>query len=231
MLKRFFGAEIIRTPQSAEMFFTRKSISTALGIPEKTIACRLSRLRYSSLKGLRYDGVHKGRKFYYKYVLDAFLSLILTIPTTSSSRTERHAQVIDFICTHISNLAFDGFTTLQGFYLPIEYRRAIMAYVCNVPTYRDIVPARFDADVAYMGTMLRNRHITAELLSQPEVYITRAEVTKIKGLDLAIYLLSTYTDASLNALMDLLSISMAAGDDYTEEEKNHLVEEMTQYVV
>lgn len=224
MLKRFFSAEIIRTPQSSEMYFTRKSISAMLGMTEKTIENRLKRLKYESLKGLRYDGKYKGRKHFFKYGLDAVLALIFTLRADDERRVERHAQIVDFITSHISNLCLDEFTSLKGYNLSLDCRRAILAHVCGVECYTDIVAARFDPDAPYKGSMLRNLHCTPELLSQPEVYVTRAEVTRVKAVDLAVHLLCTHlVDIPAPVLLTQLGIDTARGADYTEQEKINLI--------
>jgi hypothetical protein len=224
MLKRFFSAEIIRTPQSAEMYFTRKSISSMLGMTEKTIERRLSRLKYESLKGLRYDGKYKGRKHFFKYGLDAVLALIFTLPADDERRVIRYAQLVDFITAHISNLCFDEFTSLKGYHLPLDCRRAVIAHVCGVEKYTDLVLARFDPAAPYKGTMLRNLHCTPELLSQPEVYVTRTEVTRVKAVDLAVHLLCTHlVDTPAPVLLAQLGIDTSRGVDYTEQEKLNLI--------
>lgn len=229
MLKRFFNAEIIRTSQSAEMYFTRKSISTMLGLTEKTIEMRLKRLKYESLKGLRYDGKYAGRKHFYKYGLDAVLAMIFTLRADDHRRVERYAEIVDFITSHISNLCFDGFTSLQGYYLPLECRRAILAHVCGVEKYTDIVTARFDPAASYKGSMLRNLHCTSDLLSQPEVYVTRSEVTRVKALDLAVHLLCTYlVDMPAADLLAQLGIDTARGAPYTEQDKLNLIAHIEQ---
>lgn len=223
MLKRFFNAEIIRTPQSAEMFFTRKSISLMLGVSQKMIEKRLSRLKYESLKGLRYDGQYKGQRHLYKYGLDAILSLIFTLHADDQRRLERYQGIIDFITSHISNLCFDGFTSLQGYYLPIDCRRALISHVCAVE-YTNIVLTRFDPNAPYKGSMLRNLHCTPELLSQPEVYITRDEVTQIKAVDLAVHLLCTHlVDMPPQSLLEQFGVNITKGQDYTEQEKLNLI--------
>lgn len=224
MIKRFFGAEIVRTSQSAEMFFARKSISAMLGLTEKVIEKRLSKLKYERLKGLRYDNQYKGRKHFYKYGLDAVLSIIFTLPVGDSRRDERASEIVDFITSHIGNLCFDEFTSLQGYYLPIQARRAIMAHVCGVDNYKGIVLARFAPTAPYKGSMLRNRHCTPKSLSKPEVYITRAEVTKIKAIDLSVYLLCKYlVNTPEIELLSKLGINYEAGLDYTDEEKSNLI--------
>lgn len=224
MLKRFFSAEIIRTSQSAEMYFTRKSISAMLGMTEKTIERRLTRLKYASLKGLRYDGKYKGQRHFFKYGLDAVLALIFTLKADDNRRVERYAQLVDFITSQISNLCYDGFTSLQGYYLPLQCRRSIIAHVCNADKYTDIVLARFDVNAPYKGSMLRNLHCTPELLSQPEVYITREEVTRIKAIDLAVHLLCTHlVDIPANDVLAFVGIDISRGADYTESEKINLI--------
>lgn len=224
MIKRFFGSEIVRTTQSAEMFFTRKSISAMLGLTEKIVEKRLLKLKYEQLKGLRFDNQYKGRKHFFKYGLDAVLAVIFTLPVGDSRRNERASEIVDFITSHIGNLCFDEFTSLRGYYLPIQARRAIMAHVCGVDDYKDIVTARFNPDIPYKGSMLRNRHCTPRSLSNPEVYITRAEVTKIKAIDLSIYLLCKHlVDMPASQLLAQLGIDEARGLDFSEEEKTNLM--------
>lgn len=224
MLKRFFSAEIVRTAQSAEMFFTRKSISAMLGISEKAVEHRLSRLKYERVTGLKYDGQYEGRKHFFKYGLDAVLALIFTVKADDTRRVERYQQIVDFLCSHMGNLCFDEFTSLKGYHLPLECRRAIIAHVCGVEQYTDLVLARFDPAAPYKGTMLRDRHCTPDLLAQPEVYITRAEVTRVKGIDLAVHLLCTHlVEITPAALLLALGVDIKRGADYTEDEKLRLI--------
>lgn len=225
MLNRFFNAEIIRTSQSSEMYFTRKSIAQMLGLTDKTVETRLEKLRYKSLKGLRYDHKYTGRKHFFKFGLDAVISLIFTLKADDHNRLERYAEIIDFITSHIGNLCFDEFTSLRGYYLPIDCRRAIIAHVCGVDKYTDIVSARFDPNAPYKGSMLRNRHCTPRLLVQPEVYVTREEVTKIKGIDLAVHLLCTHLVATpAPVLLAQLGIDAERGLDFSDEEKTKMLE-------
>jgi|11_taG_2_1085331.scaffolds.fasta_scaffold05202_4 hypothetical protein len=220
MLKRFFSAEIVRTAQSSEMFFTRKSISLMLGMTDKAVERRLSRLKYKYATGLKYDGAYEGRKHFFKYGLDAVLALIFTVPADDSRRADRYTAIIDFITAHMGNLCLDGFSSLKGYYLDLQCRRAIIAHVCGVDSYTDIVHARFNARAPYKGTMLRDRHCTPALLIQPEVYITRAEVTEIKAVDLAVHLLCKHcVDTSPAELLLSLGIDTARGADYTEYER------------
>lgn len=225
MLNRFFNAEIIRTSQSSEMYFTRKSIAQMLGLTEKTVEKRLDKLKYESLKGLKYDKKYTGRKHFFKYGLDAVLSLVFTLKADDHNRLERYAEIIDFITSHIGNLCLDEFTSLRGYYLPIECRRAVIAHVCGVDKYTDIVLARFAPDIPYKGSMLRDRHCTPRLLIQPEVYVTREEVTKVKAIDLAVYLLCKHlVDTSPAALLVHFGIDSARGQDFSEEEKTKVLE-------
>ena len=225
MLNRFFNAEIIRTSQSSEMYFTRKSIAQMLGLTDKMVETRLNKLKYESLKGLKYDNKYAGRKHFFKYGLDAVISLIFTLKADDHNRLERYAEIIDFITSHIGNLCFDEFTSLRGYYLPIQCRRAIIAHVCAVDKYTDVVLARFAPDAPYKGSMLRNRHCTPRLLVQPEVYLTREEVTKVKAIDLAVYLLCKHlVDTPALVLLAQLGIDSARGRDFSDDEKTKMLE-------
>lgn len=220
-ISRFFGGEIIRTPQSAEMYFTRKTISTILGVTEKTVERRLARLKYVSLKGLRYDQAYEGRKHFFKYGLDAILAMIFTTKVDDARRTERYAEIIDFITHHIGNLCFDRFTSLQGYHLDIPFRRRLIAHVCGVP-YTEIVRDRIRSEAPYKGSMLRNTACTAELLHHPEAYLTREEVSVIKSMDLGIYLLAKHTPHTVEQIFDFCQITNM-GDDYTDNERENLI--------
>ena len=187
MINCFFGAEIVRSEHSAQMFFSRKEITRMLGISEKQIEGRLNRLKYPHIRGLRW-----GRLHHFKYGLDAVLALLFSASTHSERQTKRFRELSNFICTHIGNICFDGFSSMRGYHLPLQYRRAIMAHVCNVDTYTDIVTARFNNSLPDKGTLLKKSQCTLDLLIQPESYITRKEITHIKAIDLAVYLLAAH---------------------------------------
>lgn len=56
------------------------------------------------------------------------------------------------------------------------------------------------------------------------MYITRAEVTKIKAIDLSIYLLCKHlVDMPASQLLAQLGINEAQGLDFSEEEKTNLI--------
>jgi hypothetical protein len=232
MINKFFGGKVIRTPHSADMYFDREAMCRTLGIKEPALDKRLSKFKYESAKGLRFDGVRGIRAVWCKYGLDVLIGLVFSSSTPEERQRERYARIIDFVTGHINNLCFDGFANLTGWSLPIEQRRAIMAHVCGVDHYLDIPLDRIEVGADYHGSLLRNYHCTPENLAIPEVWITRQESTKIRAIDLAIYLISEHlaVNKSTDELLHSYGIETKMGV-YTDDDFSNVVEQITSLMV
>lgn len=233
MIKRFFGGDIIRSPHSADMYFDREALCRITGVPPQTLDKMITRLKYESAKGLIFDGDIGARTLWAKYGIDALIGLVMSASSKSQKEQERFAQIIDFVSSHINNLCFDEFASLRGWLLPIRCRRAIMAHVCGINRYIDIPLKRIRVGAPYQGSYLRGGyHCTPENLAIPEAWISRADSTAVRALDLAVHLIHTYllTDKGVEEILESLGIDPARGD-YTDDDAKSLVEDLRQLML
>ena len=232
MIKKFFGADVIRSPHSADMFFDRAALSRALGVGVNTLDKQLRAMQYDKATGLIFDGAEGARQGWAKYGLDVLIGLSLGARNKSTRQRERYALMIEFFRRHINDLCYDEFASLRGWLLPLDHRQAIMAYVCDVNRYIDIPLKRLRVGAPYHGSMLRNYHTTPRNLSAPEAWITRGESTRVRAIDLAVGLLCEHLNDEREPaeLLALIGIDIERGQ-YTEDDKAHLVESLTQLVL
>jgi hypothetical protein len=155
--------------------------------------------------------------------IEMFLALIFT-ETTEQARPFREAVI-----RVLSNLANDGFVSSQNYHLPVDYRRAITAYVCGVNHYLDIVRERWDKDSDSYGSSLSPVECSVDKLCIPDYFLMRSEITQVKAIDLAIYLLVSTcgtseptddTTASMyEKLFDIIGVDLQAGQQTAHQEQ------------
>jgi len=231
MIKKFFGADIIRSPHSADMFFNREAMCRALDLLPVTLDGQLKAMGYEQATGLIFDGEPNARALRAKYGLDALLGLVFSAKTKTRRHKERYTLIADFVKGHVNAICYDGFSSLTGWRLSEECRRAITAHICGVEFCGQLPEARIRPGEDYHGSLLRNYHCSPENLSIPEVWVTRAESTKIRAIDLAVYLLcENLVDLTTTELLLQLGVNPARGI-YTEEQRQQVVENLAKLVL
>lgn len=209
MLKDFFGIPVHRFGDLSQMFFTQKDLSYFLGMDKEVLNILLHQLKYSRAVGLPRSTKGRPRK----EVANVFtLEVLLGCMLNRKKKTADLEKVVHWVCDIINNLAYDGFVSLYGFRTDLQTRRAIISYITKVP-YSSIPLIRFDVeDVRYWGTIYRNqvkRH--SPRLYNPDSYITRSEVTKVKALDLSVYLVSKFADREQGEVLEFLGVDQNKG--------------------
>lgn len=225
---KFLDIPAIRVANSSRIWFTNEDIAKRLAIGADALKARMIGSEAGAYRRLKLrkdiawtsaspDLVARyGDKLHEHltaglFDMDYLLSAAFTLPT-QEARTLR-----DWIVYALNGLAYDGFTTLRNYHTPIEIRRALTAHVCGAESYLDIVKRRWNPAEFTRGTTLAPAEVTIDKLCIPDYYIDRAEVTRIKGLDLAIYLLCEYSSLDIEQICSIIGVSLPAGT-YTEED-------------
>ncbi len=219
---KFLDIPAIRVANSSRLWFTNSDIAQRLAIGADALKTRMVGSEagaYRRLK-LRKDIVWSsaspdlvaryGDKLHEHlsaglFDMDYLLSAAFSLPTREAKSFR------DWIVYVLNGLAYDGFTSLRNYHTPIETRRALTAYVCGADTYIDIVKRRWNPAEFTRGTTLAPAEVTIDKLCIPDYYIDRAEVTRIKALDLAISLLTEYTSLAIDEICSIIGISASAG--------------------
>ena len=225
---KFLDIPAIRVANSSRLWFANTDIAERLAIGADALKARMVGSEAGAYRRLKLrkdiawtsaspDLVERyGDKLHAHlaaglFDIDYLLSAAFSLPT-------REARALrDRVVYALNGLAYDGFTSLRNYHTPIEVRRALTAYVCGAESYLDIVKRRWSPAEFTRGTTLAPAEVTVDKLCIPDYYIDRAEVTRIKGLDLAIYLLCEYSSLDIPQVCSIMGVSLSAGD-YTDED-------------
>lgn len=225
---KFLGIPAIRVANSSRLWFSNSDIAERLAIGTDALKARMIGSEAGAYRRLKLrkdiawtsaspDLIERyGDKLHAHlsaglFDMDYLLSAAFSLPT-KEARALR-----DWIVYTLNSLAYDGFTSLHNYHTPIDVRRALTAYVCGAESYLDIVKRRWTPTDFTRGTTLAPAEVTVDKLCIPDYYIDRAEVTKIKGLDLAIYLICEYTSLDMEQVCSIIGVSLSAGS-YTDED-------------
>ena len=219
MLKNFFGINIYRFGDLSQMFFSQRDLAILLGMDKEMLNALLQSLRYSRAMSLpRGTKGRPRREVANVFTLETLLGCIFN----RRKKTENMEKVIHWVCDILSNLTYDEFVSLYGFRSELKLRRAIISKVVGIK-YSEIPLYRFDeSDERYWGTIYRDqiKHFSPRVRN-PDSYINRQEVTKVKALDLCIYLLQEYTSKTEEEILDFIGININDGE-FTEEHKQEI---------
>ena len=225
---KFLDIPAIRVANSSRLWFANKDIAERLAIGADALKARMVGSEAGAYRRLKLrkdiawtsaspDLVERyGDKLHAHlaaglFDIDYLLSAAFSLPT-------REARALrDRVVYALNGLAYDGFTSLRNYHTPIEVRRALTAYVCGAESYLDIVKRRWSPADFTRGTTLAPAEVTVDKLCIPDYYIDRAEVTRIKGLDLAIYLLCEYSILDIPQICSIMGVNLSAGN-YTDED-------------
>lgn len=161
----------------------------------------------------------------YKQYFD--LDFLLASVFTMSHEPAR--KIRDQVVYILNSLAYDGFVSISNYHMPLEIRRSIVAYVAKVDHIHDVVRSRWDSTDVCRGSALAPNELTIDKLSQPDFYLNRDELTHIKAIDLAVYLIlnnchidKDKRDSALDGILDMIGIERAAGQ-VTDQQQADLI--------
>ena len=218
----------IRVANSSRIWFTNEDIAKRLAIGADALKARMIGSEAGAYRKLKLrkdiawtsaspDLVARYGDKLHEHLTAGLFDMDYLISAAFSLPTGEARAFRDWIVYALNGLAYDGFTTLRNYHTAIEIRRALTAYVCGAESYLDIVKRRWTPAEFTRGTTLAPAEVTIDKLCIPDYYIDRAEVTKIKGLDLAIYLLCEYSSLDIEQICSIIGVSLSAGI-YTEED-------------
>jgi hypothetical protein len=227
-LIKFLDIPAIRVANSSRLWFTNADIAERLAIGADALKSRMVGSEAGAYRKLKLrkdiawtsaspDLVARYGEKLHEHLTAGLFDMDYLLSAAFSLPTKEARSLRDWIVYALNGLAYDGFTSLRNYHTSIETRRALTAYVCGADNYLDIVRRRWNPAEFTRGTTLAPAEVTVDKLCIPDYYIDRAEVTRIKGLDLAIYLLSEYGSLDSNSVCDILDVKLSAGS-YTEED-------------
>lgn len=209
MLKDFFGMPVYRFGDLSQMFFTQKDLAVFLGLDKEILNILLHQLKYSRALGLPRGTKGRPRK----EVSNVFtLEVLLGCIFNRKKKTRDLETLVHWVCDALNNLAYDEFVSLYGFRTSLKTRRAIISKVIGIK-YAEIPLYRFDnQDKRYWGTIYREQiKRFSPRVRNPDSYISRNEVTKVKALDLVVYLIVKHSQKQEEDVLKFLDINLDDG--------------------
>lgn len=230
-IKRFLGLPILTIGTSSKAWITLPDLAKHLELGEHSIKNRILFSNAAPFRMIRprtNEFIKAAKRAKYRGVRrDKYFDLDFALAACFAMSHAPARKVRDQVVYILNNLFYDGFVSTKNYHLPLELRRAITAYVCDVDHYHDIIYTRFDGLDQCRGTTLAPAEAVVEKLIIADYYLTRAEITKIKALDLAVHLLLTHChispeerDSALTDILDTLGISREAGSQSDEQAAN-----------
>jgi hypothetical protein len=178
----FFGLPCHRQPGSSRPWMSLSDLASALGRSKEVLIKRAAAHPLAPFRTVLTGSLVKYNRTL-AVDIEFYLAMIFS-DVGMDARSHREAVI-----RVLSNLAVDGFVATHNYHLPVHYRRAIAARICGVPHYLDIVTQRWDPQSDSYGSNLAPHECDASSLTNPDHFIRREEITQIKALDLAAYLL------------------------------------------
>lgn len=217
MIKDFLGIGFRRFGESARLWFSNKEIARGLGVGSYPLRSKLSvspagpfRAIAPSVDDLRLMNFAEARREYKDHHLLFEVDYLLAAVFNMS--TPKAREIREWLGQTINSLCYDGFVSLNGYQSSLAVRCAITARVCEADSYLDIVRLRYDPEASNKGTNLAPLKITLDDLVNPDNYLTRTELTRIKALDLCLHLLTKHFDVDLHELLKLCAIDSIEED-------------------
>lgn len=232
MMIKFLDIPAIRVANSSRLWFTNSDIAERLAIGADALKSRMVGSEAGAYRRLKLrkdiawasaspDLIRRYGDKLHEHLTAGLFDMDYLLSAAFSLPTKEARSLRDWIVYALNGLAYDGFTSLRNYHTPIETRRALTAYVCGADNYLDIVKRRWSPAEFTRGTTLAPAEVTVDKLCIPDYYIDRAEVTRIKGLDLALYLLCEHGNLDIDTVCSILGVSISAGS-YTEEDADSL---------
>lgn len=225
---KFLDIPAIRVANSSRLWFANSDIAQRLAIGADALKSRMVGSEAGAYRRLKLrkdiawtsaspDLVERYGDKLHAHLAAGLFDMDYLLSAAFSLPTKEARALRDWVVYALNGLAYDGFTSLRNYHTPIEVRRALTAYVCGADSYLDIVKRRWNPAAFTRGTTLAPAEVTVDKLCVPDYYIDRAEVTRIKGLDLAIYLLCEYSSLDIAQVCSIIGVSLSAGS-YTDED-------------
>lgn len=218
----FFGIPVRRIPTTSRPWLAISDLGKALGKSNNAVLKRAAAHPLAPFRTVVTGSLVKHNRTL-SIDIEMFLALIFT------EKTEQARPFREAVIRVLSNLANDGFVSDRNYHLPVDYRRAITAYVCGVNHYLDIVRERWDRDSDSYGSSLSPLECSVDKLCIPDYFLNRSEITQIKAIDLAIYLLVSTcgtseptddTTASMyEKLFDIIGVDLQSGQQTAHQEQ------------
>lgn len=220
-MSEFLGIPYKRVGESARMWFRNSEIASAMGVgrrvllskmkvseagPFRVLTLDISDLRMYAVRQTELDNNGMTEPL---FEIDYLLAVSYLLPTESARR------IRDWVNGYINRLVYDGFA-----YLPFEQdarlTRAITAKVCESSNYYEIARDRFNPMDEAFGTNYAPAQVTEDVYLNPDSYILRGEISRVKALSLAIHLLVSNNFVKYEKLLRVLDIDvdkLAGGDE------------------
>jgi len=217
MIKDFFGIPYYRIGESTRMWFTIVDIARRLGISLEDVAKFQKNRIFETIRIKDYkdqlshipEAAMASSSKAGEYTLDLILGLLYTV------ENERSIEMRDWIIHTINNLCYDGFVSASNWHLDLNYRRAIACKVCDEENYLGVVYSRYARAKRSRGTLLSPSEVNVTTLSNPDHYLTRQEIGRIKALDLGIHLILQFTGSESEeqtlALLSMVGVDVEKG--------------------
>jgi len=236
MAKSFLNIPYITIGASSRAWIKIKDVARHLDLGERHLRDRILFSNAAPFRAIRPRStdflkmIDKGSPFAkpredIKQYFD-FDFLLAAIFTMSHEPARKMRDQVVYI---LNSLAYDGFVSLKNYYQPLEIRRSIVAYVAKVDHIHDVIKTRWDSTDVCRGSALAPNELTIEKLSNPDFFLNRHELTQIKAIDLAIYLIMSNCyivkedrDSALDSILDMIGIERSAGQ-VTDEQQTDLV--------
>jgi len=225
---KFLDIPAIRVANSSRLWFTNVDIAKRLAIGVDALKSRMVGSEAGAYRKLKLrkdiawssaspDLIERYGDKLHEYLVAGLFDMDYLLSAAFSLPTKEARSLRDWIVYTLNGLAYDGFTSLHNYHTPIEVRRALTAYVCGADNYLEIIERRWNPAEFTRGTTLAPAEVTIDNLCIPDYYIDREEVTRIKGLDLAIYLLCEYGNLDIEQICSIIGVSLSAGS-YTDKD-------------
>lgn len=218
-MNEFLGVPFIRLGESARMWFKSSEVSKALHVGKAVLEKTLAEGKATPFAAVQLPASHPSVDK--KAGVAQFYDADYLLAAAYHFNTAPARQLRSWLVYTLSNLAADGFVTLQNYKTPPELRQKLIAHLCGVEHYFDIVWERFDPSHPSHGTNLAPADCNIEALCNPDNYISREELTRLKALDLAIYLLDKHFSVSTDSVLQLINV---VAREATEEDRAALFE-------
>jgi hypothetical protein len=211
-MKKFLTLPFINITTSSKAWITLADLATYLEIGEQSLRRRIlysDSAPFRTIRPKTNELIKAARRSSFTGRPNRqYFDLDFALAACFSMSHEPARKMRDQVVYIMNNLFYDGFVSTKNYHLSIEVRRAITAYVCGVDHYYKIIEARWDPTDQCHGTTLAPLEVSVEKLVIPDYYLERAEISKVKAIDLAIHLILThcYVEDKGSALVDLLGI-------------------------
>ena len=232
-----FGLSYVMFNNSSKMWFLKKDLVTFFGINDEEFSEKLEEtnivvevLRFESQETMKSFNASvkemglniKVMKFFDDlYCLEAVFLCLYAMGINNKPIV----LMRKYFNQNFSDMLYDGFASLYGWNCSKECRRAIASHILGVEHYKEILKKRFNPSHHSFGSICYNIEQISGNESNPDMYITRDELSEIKKVDQAIGQLQDVFDLPEKDLLNFLGIKFESGIMSLQDEN-----ELRQYV-